>query len=78
MITQPFHVRTKTLIAKIQLYNNSYYCFKNDAQYILPKGWSGEEKGGKKLPKTQEQDKVQVYSRNLWEAQMPKTFFIHY
>lgn len=76
MITQPFHVRTKTLIAKIQLYNNSYYCFKNDAQYILPKGWSGEEKGGKSSPKLRNKTKCK-YIPEIFERHRCQRHFLY-
>lgn len=76
MITETFHVRTKTFMAKIQLYNNSYYCcFKAMMLSVFYKGAGLGRKKGKTPHKYKEQDKVQ-YIPEISEAQMPKTFFI--
>lgn len=79
MITEAFHVRTKTFMAKIQLYNNSYYCcFKAMMLSVFYKRAGLGRKKGKKSPQIQGTRQSAIYSRNLCEAQIPKTFFIHY
>lgn len=50
MITETFHVRTKTLIAKIQLYSNSYYCLKAMMLSVFYKMAGLGRKKGKKSP----------------------------